>query len=135
MKVTLGKYPGPRSKKERKVEVRIDPWDTWNADHSLAQIIHPLLLQLKEDKDGYPGDFYDGDEEGFGKGEIGGGRDAWEKILDSMIWAFNEIIEDDYLMRFYRTKDIDWWDKVSAHEAKIQEGLDAFGKWFRGLWT
>lgn len=135
MKVILGKYPGPKSKKERKVEVRIDPWDIWNADNSLAMIIHPLLIKLKEDKQGYPGDFSDGDEDGFGKGELGGGWEAWSAVLDTMIWSFHEIIEDDYLVRFHETGDANWCDQVTIHEEKIQEGLDAFGKFFRALWT
>lgn len=42
------------SKKKRKIEVRIDPWDTWSADHTLSYIILPVLKQLKATKHGSP---------------------------------------------------------------------------------
>lgn len=53
MKVNIGKY-SKDPKKERKVNVRIDPWDTWNMDSTLALIITPMLHQLKEQKNGGP---------------------------------------------------------------------------------
>ena len=40
------------SKKERKIKVRIDPYDTWNMDRTLAVIILPMLKQLKQTKHG-----------------------------------------------------------------------------------
>ena len=36
------------------VKVRIDRWDTWSMDHTLAPIILPMLVQLKETKHGAP---------------------------------------------------------------------------------
>jgi len=33
MKVSIGKYP---KKGEQKISVRIDPWDTWSMDRTLA---------------------------------------------------------------------------------------------------
>lgn len=41
-------------KKERKVSVRIDRYDTWSMDHTLAHIILPMLRQLKATKHGSP---------------------------------------------------------------------------------
>src|SRR6056300_1762589 len=35
-------------------KIRIDPWDTWSMDHTLAPIILPMLKQLKETKHGAP---------------------------------------------------------------------------------
>ncbi len=43
MKVSIGKYP---KKGEQKISVRIDPWDTWSMDRTLALIVHPMLKQL-----------------------------------------------------------------------------------------
>ena len=34
--------------------VKIDKWDTWSMDHTLAQIVLPMLKQLKEKKHGAP---------------------------------------------------------------------------------
>lgn len=42
------------SKKQRQVYVRIDKFDTWSMDHTLAQIITPMLAQLKASKHGAP---------------------------------------------------------------------------------
>ena len=41
-------------KNEQKVSVRIDNFDTWGMDHTLAYIILPMLKQLKETKQGSP---------------------------------------------------------------------------------
>jgi hypothetical protein len=56
MKVYMGKYPrrilGVMTKQ---IEyVKIDPWDTWSMDHTLAPIILPMLKQLKATKHGAP---------------------------------------------------------------------------------
>jgi hypothetical protein len=37
-------------KRNRKVEVRIDKYDTWNMDKTLSLIIIPMLIQLKKTK-------------------------------------------------------------------------------------
>ena len=34
--------------------VKIDRWDTWSMDHTLAEIVLPMLKQLKKDKHGAP---------------------------------------------------------------------------------
>ena len=49
------------SKKKRKIKVRIDSYDTWNADSTLSIIIAPMLRQLKEHKCGAP--FVDDEDE------------------------------------------------------------------------
>jgi len=40
--------------KKRKVEVKIDYYDTWSMDHTLAPIILPMLKQLHATKQGAP---------------------------------------------------------------------------------
>ena len=42
------------SKLKRKIKVRIDKYDTWSMDNTLALIILPMLKQLKETKHGSP---------------------------------------------------------------------------------
>ena len=51
MKVKLGNY---KDDGERKISVKIDEWDTWSMDHTLALIIHPMLLQLRDTTNGSP---------------------------------------------------------------------------------
>ena len=41
-------------RQKRTVAITIDGYDTWSADHTLALIIHPLLLKIKENKKGSP---------------------------------------------------------------------------------
>jgi len=53
MKVYIGPYP-KTSNKEQKISVRIDKYDTWSMDITLAHIIVPMLKQLKETKHGAP---------------------------------------------------------------------------------
>ena len=47
MKINIGKYP-TSGKTKRKIAIKIEPFDTWNMDHTLALIIHPMLIQLRE---------------------------------------------------------------------------------------
>lgn len=100
MRVVLGPYPkDPR--KKRKQQIRIHYHDVWGLDHTLALIIHPALIMLKERQHGGPNtddedvpeelrstnaepkeNEYDLDSNFFKR---------WNYILDEMIWAFNEI--------------------------------------------
>ena len=41
-------------RRTQKVKVRIDEWDTWSMDSTLALIILPMLKQLQETKHGAP---------------------------------------------------------------------------------
>jgi hypothetical protein len=52
MKVYIGRYP--KGDKEQTVRVRIDPWDTWGMDNTLAHIIAPMLKQLQATNHGAP---------------------------------------------------------------------------------
>lgn len=90
----LGKRPG------QKIKVRIDNYDTWSMDHTLAYIIIPMLKQLKETQHGSPWtddedvpeelrstsappleNDYDTDDNHYKR---------WEYVLDEMIWAFEQ---------------------------------------------
>ena len=55
MKIKIGKYPkGP---KPQRIDVEIERHDTWNMASTLALIIYPMLLKLKEEKMGVPHEF------------------------------------------------------------------------------
>lgn len=91
-------------KRKRKIVVRIDPWDTWNMDITLAHIILPMLKQLKEDMNGSPAvddedvpdelkstaaepkkNSWDADSNHFKR---------WDYVLDEMIFAFESNFND-----------------------------------------
>lgn len=125
---------------ERDVTVRIDNYDTWSVDHTLALIIPPLLRQLKETTHGYPVSFNSSEE--------------WDEVLDKMIWSFDQMADDDHEQEFfthYGEMELSEPDEhgnvhvldtgvncdadgLTAHWEKIQEGLDLFGKYYTGLW-
>lgn len=103
MKVFIGGYPGLRSKKERRVSVRIDRSDTWNMAETLALIVHPMLVQLKEEKQGSPFvDDADVPEElrttsapPVEEWQVDANHHArWEWVLDRMIWSFEQLNAD-----------------------------------------
>jgi len=108
------------SKKKRKIEIHIDPWDTWSMDHTLAYIVLPMLKQLKETKHGAPYvDPKDCPEELKPKkltkkqkdnGETDSTHfERWDWVLDEMIFAFDSKVNDDWEDQFQTgTSDIQW---------------------------
>tara|TARA_R110002074_G_scaffold205723_1_gene374125 strand:+ start:254 stop:703 length:450 start_codon:yes stop_codon:yes gene_type:complete len=148
MQVTIGSYKTFDSKQDRVIQVRIDPWDTWNMDHTLSFIILPMLRQLKDTKHGAPNvnieDCPDhlkpttqelASQENAGEvdmnsmtaaGESEHFFDRWDWVLDEMIFAFENI-------------DCDWDDKLPvpfspSQDARIKNGFMLFGKYFQSLW-
>jgi hypothetical protein len=95
-------------RKERKVKIRIDRYDTWSMDHTLAHIILPMLKQLKETNHGSPFvDMEDVPKElratkaQIAKAEKNGDIDdkhfdRWQWVMDEMIWAFEQKCRDDW---------------------------------------
>jgi hypothetical protein len=91
----------------------------------------------------------------------------WDEILDKMIWAFEQLLKDDYSEKYHHGKaeydwvesdktypnpitgkieatyqmldknpNDHWYDHVGEklHEARMQEGFELFGKYYRNLW-
>lgn len=148
MKVYVGPYP-THSKwhdvigyyPEQKVSVKIDKWDTWNMDTTLAYIILPMLKQLKETSHTYPSDL---------------SEEQWQSILDEMIFAFKsktydweeeftsgnfdveyeEIPGTDNMRMEYgpnHTFKIDK-DGMKKVQQRITLGFELFGKYYENLW-
>lgn len=103
MKVNISNY----KKIGRKIAVQIDNCDVWSLDHTLAHIIYPALLVLREQKQGVPSDFANVGGEDWGdqmcfdfyKESHNWAFDQavkkWDIILDKMIWSFGELVRDD----------------------------------------
>lgn len=125
-------------KKERKVEIRIDSYDIWSADHTLSLIIHPVLVKLKEAKHGSPmiddedvpeelrstsappkEEEYDVDDNHHKR---------WDWVLDEMIWAFEQHNDEDADMQFHSGKHDTYWQKVDIHGNIIDEKLYRLGE-------
>ena len=127
------------SKRKRKIQVRIDKYDTWSMDVTLSYIIIPMLKQLKEtkhsaadvdDKD-VPKKLRSTSSPKKKKNEID--RDPagliarndnwfarWDWVLDEMIWAFSLNLEED-----------SWPEK---HDKRMLNGFRLFGKYYQNLW-
>jgi len=159
------------SKRKRKISVRIDQWDTWSMDSTLAVIILPMLKQLKETKQGSPGSMPEFSMTSnscqlcfpfYGEGDSlawDAGHDRWAKILDEMIWTFEQLQPDyDWEDQYWavhpeldltqhaedigkKTSPIRWkvkgecdWDGLARHSDRIYAGLELFGKHYANLW-
>jgi len=132
MRVKIGPYPGRRTKnQERKIDVKIDKFDTWNMDHTLALIILPMLKQLKETKHGSP-NTDDEDvpvelqsisaktkENEWDTDEFHHQR--WDWILDEMIWAFEQIVDEDSEQQFYFGESDFRWQAFDKKGNKLGE--------------
>jgi hypothetical protein len=146
--------------------IKIDRYDTWDMDKTLSPIILPMLKQLKVSKQGAPmvsdddvpeelkstsalpkEDEWDTDSNHFKR---------WDYIMDEMIWAFEQLINDDWEDQYY-TGESDYqfekrddglselvkgpkhtqeWDREgwTKHHERIDNGLRLFGTYYRGLW-
>ncbi len=125
---------------EQKVSVRIDNYDTWSMDHTLAYIILPMLKQLKETKQGgpyvYPEDVPT--ELRPTKKELtaytkNGETDSkfferWDWVMDEMIFAF-ESKHNDWEEQFQSGEhDVAWIEIMKVN-------LKVIVKWSKVLTT
>ena len=105
------------SKKSRQVYVKIDKYDTWGMDHTLALIVLPMLRQLQATKHGAP--FVDDADvpehlrsTSAPPTENSWDTDAnhfvrWDWVLDEMIFAFQCKCDDSWQEK-YRSGTIDF---------------------------
>lgn len=148
-----------QSKRKRNINIRIDPWDTWGMDHTLAMIVVPMLKQLQATKHGSPmtddedvpehlrstaappkENEWDTDDNHFRR---------WDWIMDEMIWTFEQLSDDDSTAQFFtHPNEHDVFESnedrlhaikidnegLKKHEERISNGLRLFGKYYRGLW-
>lgn len=127
-------------KRTQKVSVRIDRWDIYSIDYTLAPIILPMLVQLKERKHGCP-DIDDEDvPEELRSSNVSKNDDwytimenRWDWILDEMIYAFDcKANKDDVYMRFGSSStDVELMEK---EQDRISNGFRLFGKYYESLW-
>ena len=142
--------------------VRLDPWDTWSFDHTLADIILPGLQQLKETKQGAPFT-EDSDVPEYLRSYMAQPKEnewdtdslhfmRWDWILDEMIWAFEQKVDDDADGKFFDHSECGDekfpWNKDGQYVSKIKydkeghrawadrkaNGFRLFGKYYENLW-
>jgi hypothetical protein len=139
MHVKIGNYPKHRFyhnwlyalgwTNDAKVNVRIDPWDTWSMDSTLALIIAPMLEQLRDSTHGAPivadidrPEHLIGTVADTSKGDVDEFHfEAWDWVLTEMLFAFASKHSGD-----------DW--ESEASQKRITNGFRLFGKYYEGLW-
>lgn len=120
--------------KKRKVYVRIDRWDTWSMDDTLANIILPMLHQLNNTKHGAPWvddedvpthlrstaappkeNDYDTDDNHFKR---------WDWVLGEMIFAFSNVVDDSWKDQFYTGKTEFVFKKLENGMSEMLRGVN-----------
>jgi len=175
MRVKIGKYPTHRFyhnwlynwfgySQQQRTSIKIHKYDTWSMDDTLAPIILPMLVQLKETKHGAPMvDMKDVPRElratkkqldAYGKnGDVDPKHfERWDWILDEMVWAFEQKCRDDWESDYYEhhvlspdEKNYDGFFGGSklvckdhagrkAHQERMTNGFKLFGTYFENLW-
>jgi hypothetical protein len=138
--------------------VKIDRWDTWSMDHTLAEIVLPMLKQLRASKQGAP-HTDDEDVPEYLRSHMAQPKEnewdtdslhfmRWDWILDEMIWAFEQKVADDAEGQFFDhsvCNGLSPWDKdyigpkydkenyMKWHDRK-SNGFRLFGKYYENLW-
>lgn len=124
------------SKRKRTVKVRIDRYDTWNLNDTLALIIFPMLKQLKATTHGSPHVDDEDVPENLRSTSAppkenewdvdGNHHQRWEYVLDEMIWAFEQL-----------QPDCNWEEQFSSgtHDIrfeKVEQSKEVFYKMITG---
>ena len=146
--------------------VKIDRYDTWSMDYTLSYIILPMLKQLKEETHGSP---WIDDEDV--PAELRSGKKnrkfknnpdvqaldieddtllhkRWAWVLDEMIWAFEQKVQDDPEHQFFDYSEcghkMPWdkdyvgpkvdWDGLNAYKERKANAFRLFGKYYENLW-
>jgi hypothetical protein len=142
--------------------VKIDFWDTWSMDHTLADIILPMLKQLQETKNGAP---YTDDEDvpEYLRSHMAQPKEnewdtdslhfmRWDWILAEMIWAFEQKVDDEADSKFFDYSECGDekfpWNDDGQYVSKVKydkeghekwqnrkrNGFRLFGKYYENLW-
>lgn len=128
--------------KNRKMKIKIDKWDTWSMDHTLALITLPMLKQLRDTKHGYPlvddedvpeklrlTEHSDWDSQlslfdidVCNPEDICIGEDQWNWVLNEMIFAFDSKVNDDWREQFESGEHDIQWEKLENGNSRMIEG-------------
>ena len=111
--------------------VKIDRWDTWSMDSTLAEIVLPMLKQLRDTKHGsqivdledvpesmrtidheewdsqFCFEFYHEPDLQKIQCDL---HDRWNWVMDEMIWTFEQLVDDDNDSQFHSGN----WDMESV---------------------
>lgn len=130
---------------KRRVNVRIDKWDTWNMNESIAYIALPMLKQLKASKHGAPYvDPQDVPKELQPKkqtkkqkynGEVDNTHfQRWDWVMDEMIYAFESVVGDnaDWESKYHTGTMDRIFVPVDRDGNEVPEDDASFYRWDKG---
>ena len=116
---------------DRKVKVKIDKHDVFNADATLSHIALPLLKKFREEliscaivdladvpQHLWPSSEFIESNTWWDDGKI---EERWKWVLDEMIYAHSSIINEEL-------------EYNEDHEQRVRNGLMLFGKYYQNLW-
>jgi hypothetical protein len=111
--------------------VKIDRWDTWSMDYTLAQIVVPMLKQLKKSNHGAP--FVDDEDVPEELKSTDAHQDdnyfkRWDWVMNEMLFAFEYKLTGEAIDALELAIDIKDDDK------RIANGFRLFGKYYSALW-
>lgn len=126
------------SKKTRKISIKIDKYDTWSMDHTLALIIVPMLKQLRATKHGSP--YVDAedvpahlhaDPNRINLGTNGEPmkwdpdykiHDRWDWVLGEMLHAFECELDEGWEDQFNTGEHDILWEKKENGFSEMKRG-------------
>ena len=112
--------------------VKIDRWDVWSMDHTLADIVLPMLRELQKQKHGSPL-VDDEDVPGHLRSTAADPKEnewdtdsnhhlRWDWVLDEMIFAFEMKARDDWQSEFHLGEIDIQWVPVDADGNEVPKG-------------
>lgn len=136
---------------EFKNDIVIENHDLWSLDITLANIIHPALVEFRKSTESYP--YLPPSEipEEFGDDA----QSYWQWILEEMIWSFEQISSDGKAEeQFYsdeKPENAEGWTRIehlndkghfwcnekgmAEYHERINRGTNLFGKYYSNLWS
>ena len=121
-------------RREQKIKIHIDHWDTWSMDHTLSHIILPMLKQLKATTHGAPWvavadvpkelrptkkQLMDYQKDGTTDPKF---FERWNWVLDEMIFAFDSKVNDGWEDQFETGESDLQWKKLEDGNYQMVEG-------------
>ena len=122
-------------RREQKIKIHIDRWDTWSMDHTLAHIVLPMLKQLKKEKHGapwvavadIPRELRPSKKEVLEYSKNGSTDpkffERWDWVLDEMIFAFETKVDDGRWEEQFESGESDLqWKKLEDGNYQMVNG-------------
>ena len=107
---------------KRRIKVKYHKYDTWNLDSTLALIILPGLEQLKATQQGCA--IVDNADLPTACLKDASSEERWEWVMNEMIWAFTEIVNDYPGAEAFSSGNIDLcWTRVDIEGNEDPDGL------------